>query len=312
MLEECDLIQVVSGSPAWALVAREIDRPVALQVATFAAVEREERFREEGGLVTAWRRLMTRVTDRLDRKALREVDRVFVENRWMEETATRWTEPQKVVLAPPGVDTEFFRPPSGPSTPEPGPILSVARFDDRRKNVRLLFEAYAELCAARDDPPLLVLAGKSGPRPKDWRRAEELGIRHRVRFHERVERSRLAELYRQASLFVLSSSEEGLGIVLLEAMASGLPVVSTATEGAREAVEDGVTGILTPVGDASALFRAMDRLLGDSKLRGRMGSKGRVRAENRYSREAAGRRFLAGYRELLGMGPQDADPTARA
>lgn len=307
-LRKCDLIHVVAGSPAWGLAVGDADRPVALQVATLAAVEREERFRQERGLVTTWRRLMTMLTARLDRKAIQAADRVFVLNPWMERTASSWTDSNKVVLAPPGVDVDYFRPSPRVRKSEPGYILSVGRFHDRRKNVSLLFEAYAELRNSQPYPPPLVLVGKTGPREVDWSRARQLGIRDHIEFYDSVPRSELTELYREASLLALSSSEEGLGLVILEGMASGLPVVSTATEGAREAVVDGKTGLLTPVGDAVALGEAMSRLLGDSGLLREMGRAGRIRAERRYSTEAAGRRFLATYRELLGIGDRRATP----
>lgn len=300
-LRECDLVQVVCGSPAWGVLAQEADRPLALQVATLATVERRERFRQEWGLLTTWRRVMTGITARFDRKGIRMADRVFVENRWVKETVKNWTDPAKVVLAPPGVDTEFFHPSSRSSTSGPSYILSVGRFGDRRKNVRLLFEAYADLSLRDEDRPSLVLAGMSAPRDEDWRTAEILGIGDQVRFHQNVSRSRLAELYRNATVFVLSSSEEGLGIVILEAMASGIPVVSTATQGAQEAVDDGRTGILTPVRDASSLSRAMEHLLTNPKLRDHMGRMGRLRTERRFSKDAAGKPFLDGYRELLGL-----------
>lgn len=300
-LRECDLIQVVAGCPAWGLVAREAGRPLVLQVATLAAVERAERFRQEGGLITVWRRFMTRITAHLDREGVRSADRIFVLNSWMKRTVEKWAHPDKVIVAPPGVDTDLFHPLSRASRSDTDYILSVGRFDDRRKNVRLLFEAYAHLCRNLEDVPPMILAGRTGPRDEDWRRADELEIRERVRFREDVPRSRLAELYRKASLFVLASSEEGLGIVILEAMASGLAVVSTATEGARTAVKDRRTGLLTPVGDATALSRAMGRLLTDPGLRREMGREGHIRAEERFSRDAAGRRFLAAYLEILGV-----------
>ena len=65
----------------------------------------------------------------------------------------------------------------------------------------------------------------------------------------------LVELYRGAALLALSSDEEGLGLVILEAMASGIPVVSTACGGPQTSVVDGETGFLTPVGDAAAPTR---------------------------------------------------------
>jgi len=109
----------------------------------------------------------------------------------------------------------------------------------------------------------------------------------------------LAELYRNALFFVLSSNEEGLGIVILEAMASGLPVVSTACGGPATSLVHGETGLLTPVGDARALADAMQTLLGDSDLRRRMGTEGRRVAEERFSLAAAGKVFLDSYDEVF-------------
>lgn len=309
-LRKCDLVQVVAGSPAWGLVAQCVDLPVALQVATLSSVERRERLRREGGLITHWRQFMTQFTDRLDRNGIRAADCIFVENTWMKRTVQEWTDSERVYLAPPGVDTEFFRPSRDGVNTDRDYILSVGRFADRRKNVPLLFEAYARLHRTKEDPPPLLMAGKTGPRAGDWRMADDLGIRDRIQFHENVPRQRLAELYRRASFFVLASSEEGLGIVLLEAMASGLPVVSTATEGACEAVEDGTTGIITPLNDAGSLSQAMRRLVVNRTLRAKMGRRARARVRAKYSREAAGRRFLAGYRALLNrtlLNPKDGD-----
>jgi glycosyltransferase involved in cell wall biosynthesis len=106
-------------------------------------------------------------------------------------------------------------------------------------------------------------------------------------------------VYRQASLFVLSSNEEGLGIVILEAMASGLPVVGTRCGGPETCVVEGETGYLVPVGDAEALARSMQVLLEDRALGQQMGKAGRMLVESRFSIEAAGRPFLEVYDRLL-------------
>ena len=304
MLEEFDLVQIVAGSPAYALVARDFPGPVALQVATLAAVERRERFRREKNPVGVWRRAMTWVTSRLDRAGAAVADRIFVENEWMMRTLSTWTVPERVVLAPPGVDTKLFHP--GPSkydaTGADGYILSVGRFADPRKSVRLLFEAYARLRARFSACPRLVLAGESGPSPADWARARELGVDGALFWHGRVSRERLAELYRGARLFVFPSAEEGLGLVLLEAMACGVPVVATRTEGARQALEDGRSGLLVPVGDALGLAIAMEKVITDTGLRDAMGRRARVLAETRYCEEATAPVFLETYRRLLGAG----------
>lgn len=298
-LRACDLIQVISGTPAWGVVAAASGRPLVLMCATLAAMERRERFRQESGVVTLWRRLMTKVTRRMDRMGVGLADRVLVLNRCMEEVARRWTDPDRVVLAPPGVDLDLFRPAPPGGEAERKYVLSVGRFDDHRKNVRLLFEAYSRFRHLVDDPPDLVLVGRTGPRREDWMRARALGIRDHVRFHRDVARSRLVRIYRNASVFALSSSEEGLGLVILEAMASGVPVVCTATEGALHVVSHGETGLLVPPRDSIALGSAMARVWDDESLRSGLGRKGRIRAEEHFGADAASRPVLEAYRAVI-------------
>lgn len=301
LLEDCDLVQVVAGSPAYALVARDFSGPVALQVATLAAVEREERFRRENGVVATWRKAMTGITSRLDRAGARVPDRIFVENDWMRRTLSSWVGPEKLLLAPPGVDTSFFRPPGSDhhrGEPE-GYILSVGRFGDPRKNVGLLFEAFARLEDRTRANVELVLAGESEPSNADLERMRELGIGESVQWKGEVSDEQLAELYRGAKLFVLSSTEEGLGLVLLEAMASGLPVVSTRTEGACQVIDEGSSGFLVDVGDAAGLASAMGKVLDYAPLRRQMGRQAREMVEARYSKEVAAEAFLSSYRDLL-------------
>jgi glycosyltransferase involved in cell wall biosynthesis len=176
----------------------------------------------------------------------------------------------------------------------------VGRFGDPRKNVLLLFEAYRMLRERLPDAPGLLLVGECPP-PGDWATAEQWGIADWIDVQVDVPSEELPALYRQASLFVLPSNEEGLGIVLLEAMASGLPVVSTRSGGPETCVVEGETGYLTPVGDAEALASRMQTLLEDTDLRRHMGKAGRRMVETRFSIEAAGRPFLEVYDRLLGL-----------
>ena len=92
---------------------------------------------------------------------------------------------------------------------------------------------------------------------------------------------------------------QGLGIVILEAMACGLPVVSTDCGGPATAIVPDKTGLLIPVGDAEALAGAMCALLEDPAQRIRMGAAGRRRVEERFSIERAGLVYLEVYRRLL-------------
>ena len=83
-------------------------------------------------------------------------------------------------------------------------------------------------------------------------------------------------------LYVLSSYAEGLPISIVEAMAAGKPVVSTRVAGSEDAVSDGVTGLLVPPADASALAEAIARLLDDADLRRRFGQAGQREAARRF------------------------------
>jgi glycosyltransferase involved in cell wall biosynthesis len=202
----------------------------------------------------------------------------------------------KVSIGPPGLDTELFRP--AKYNPN-GYILSVGRFSDPRKNIGTLFKAYSVLRSRRPSTPSLVLSGFVGPKPEDWDLADRLGIRSYVHFKEKPTTAELVKLYQDAALFVLSSDEEGFGIVLLEAMATGTPVVCTRCGGPEDIISHGETGYLTPVNDPGALAIRMEELLADPLLRERIGAAGREIVERRFSLTAAGKAYLDKYDELL-------------
>lgn len=303
ILNEYDLIQVVAGHPAWALPTKNVDPPVALQVATLANVERSMKLREGGGLVGTWRAMMTKVATWLGDRALREVDAVFVENEWMHEYVEETASSTQTVFAPPGVDAETFTPSSTPFE-ERKYLLSVGRFGDPRKNPSLLFRAYAQMREKMGEKtPPLVLAGRTEPTPQAWEVAERTGVRGHITFLKDVSQERLVELYREAKLFLLSSDEEGLGLVILEAMSCGIPVVSTACGGPSTVVQDGKTGRLVPPRDAEKLADASIDLLQDSSLLRSYGQRSRDRIVNEFSEEATIRQFVSVYEDLLDSEP---------
>lgn len=300
LLRSYDLIQVVAGTPPWAHVAKEVDVPVALQVATLTRVEREGQGSHASVARRIWQSGMTRVATWMEDAISEFVDAIFVENAWMHNHYSNSKAQDAVHFAPPGVDTSLFHPPEEPSSRE-NYILCVGRLDDPRKNIGLLFRAYYKLrqLSPTGSMPRLVLAGLSGPSDRDWRLASDLGIRHAIQMHEQVPKQDLAELYRRARLFVLSSNEEGFGIVLAEAMASGTPVVSTDCGGPSTLIEHEETGLLTPTGNSEALAEAMKDLLTHPEVAQQIGDAGRVRIEEKFSNQAAGRRYLRVYDGLL-------------
>ena len=291
-----DLVQVVAGTPAWAGAVLPAAAPVVLQVASLV---RWERVAFPGRFLGTWRRAMTAATTRLERAALRAVDAVLVENTDM-LSAVRATGQHRVVLAPPGVDTEIYRPATDGWHPD-GHLLSVCRLADPRKGIDRTLHAYAALLRLRDPAPALVLAGR-GTLPDALRRlVRDLGLTARVHVRENPDAAELVELYRGTSVFVQTSHEEGLGVSVLEAMACGLPVVATSTAGSRETVADGRTGHLLsqPFSPGDFAVRIGDLLSAGTPF----AEAARERCVSTFSTTATLRRFTDTYATLLDRRP---------
>jgi glycosyltransferase involved in cell wall biosynthesis len=295
-LQSFDLIQVVAGTPAMGNTLARVQVPTCLFVATTIRRERTSLLSGTSGVRGLWARVMTGINAWSERRALRLVDHVFVLSEYTRSQLSPMMPEEKLSLGWPGIETGLYHPPT--RYPDDGYILSVGRHGDPRKNVRLLLEAYGRLRQRLPNVPQLLLVGDR-PRPADWALAVEWGIADHIDVRVNVTPEALPSVYRQASLFVLSSNEEGLGIVILEAMASGLPVVGTRCGGPETCVVEGETGYLVPVGDAEALARSMQVLLEDRALGQQMGKAGRMLVESRFSIEAAGRPFLGVYDRLL-------------
>ena len=302
LLQGCDLIQVVAGAPCWAMPVVGLDVPVVLQTATLTTVERRMRASLERGPLALWRAIMTRMVAKLDEAGLRRVDAVLVENPWMRDYSEAAVKglPVRVVYAPPGVNIEVFRPLKPGEAQAATPfILAVGRFSDLRKNPILLLEAYARLLKKRDDGLELVLAGAAAPDHRFWARARALGLGDRIRLVLAPGQDELATLFRQAQCVALPSDEEGFGVVVIEAMASAVPVVSTRCGGPDGIITDGVDGYLVDRDDADAMAERIGQLVGDRDAAKAMGLRARATVEARYSDKVAGDVYLNLYDELL-------------
>jgi glycosyltransferase involved in cell wall biosynthesis len=297
LLRQYDLVQVVAGSPAWGMVVGRPTAPVSIFAATTVRQERTALISTARGWRRIWLAAMTAITARIEYRALSLMTHVFAESEYTLGLFSEYVEPRRLQLGPPGVDTRLFAPAAAYASD--GYVLSVGRFRDPRKNVRLLMDAYSQLKFLTPQPPRLVLVGSSGISPEDMVYAHRLGIADEICVLSDVPLSDLPDIYRGASLFVLASDEEGLGVVILEAMACGLPVISTDCGGPSTAVRHGVTGLLTPVGRAGDLAEAMQSLLVNLDLRRTMGCQARSRVEEDFALETAGRAYLDVYDQLM-------------
>jgi glycosyltransferase involved in cell wall biosynthesis len=141
------------------------------------------------------------------------------------------------------------------------------------KNLPMLLQAFASVRAAIPDA-VLVLAGDMA-RTDIPARIAAAGLTEAVRLPGAVPHADLPALYQAATVYALSSNYEGLPGVLLEASAAALPIVSTANNGSKDLIRDGVTGLLTPIGDAKAMSEALIALLHDPARRAQMGAAAR-------------------------------------
>jgi glycosyltransferase involved in cell wall biosynthesis len=201
-----------------------------------------------------------------------------------------------------GVDLERFRP--NETSTASGLILHVGRLVEK-KGTKVLLEALRmnALTGAR-----LVIIGDGPLRGALERQARGLG--DRVRFLGALPSDEIANWMRRASVLAAPSvtapdgDAEGLPNVVVEAAASGLPVVGTMHSGIPEAIEDAVTGFLVPEGDAEALGLRLADILGSEQLRRDLGAAARRLAERKFDRQMLTKRLEAIYDEVAGFDRQ--------
>ena len=204
--------------------------------------------------------------------------------------------PGRVVVVPNGIEPERF----GPGV-EPFPqyrdgrptILFVGRYNDARKGFKYLTRAIALVRAQYPDVRLLVV-GRGQPN-RYLRFIESHGLERNVEFVGFASGEELPRYYASADLFCSpATGRESFGLVVMEAMASGTPVVTTAIPGHQGILTNGVEGLMVEPASAQALAMAMVRLLSDRSLARAMGEAGRATALQ-YSWDEVGKQVVAEY-----------------
>ena len=238
------------------------------------------------------------------RPTMRQAARLVLPSGFLQEVFDAHGMPGTVV--PNIVDLSRFRP-GPPAPPEAPPRLLVAR------NLEPLYDNASALRAfaivRRHHPAARLVVAGSGPEgPALERLAIELGLDDAVRFAGRVGRDEMAALLRDSSVALNPSLADNMPNSVLEALASGVPVVSTNVGGVPFIVADGTSALLVPPRDPQAMAAAVLRLLGDPALAARLAAAG-LQEARRYTWERVAPLWAEAYRAALGARPPR---TARA
>lgn len=230
------------------------------------------------------------------RIATRLVVETELEARLVREFAPR----DRIRVIPPGIDLDAWSAADGPPPVGlPARFLLYAGRVAANKRLDQIVEALA-MIPAPERLPLVIMGRDWGERARLEGLARARGVGGQVQFLDHVDRpADYRAVFRRATLFVLPSEWEAFGLVLLEAMVAGVPIVASEVGGVPEVLEAGRCGRLVPFGDPGRLARAVQGLLADPAERERLVREGRRRVQQ-LSWDRAAQAHAALYRELAG------------
>ncbi len=213
-------------------------------------------------------------------------------------------DPGKIEVVPNGIDTEVFKPCTDIKR-RPYRIMATASADAPLKGLDYLLNAIA---LSTHQYPLieLVVLGKLKEDGESKKIIARLGLAERIHFVSGIETEALVRLYAESTLVVVPSIYEGFGLPAGEAMACGLPVISTNGGALPEVVGD--CGIIVPTRDAQAIADAIDTLFRHPERREQLGLRARQRILEHFSWKIAARQMLALYAHMIGL--EECDVTA--
>lgn len=212
-------------------------------------------------------------------------------------------EPGRIHVVYNGIDTRRFVPrisrqeARSKLSVKPGvSVISIVARLEEQKNHRMFLEVASLMSKARSDVSFLIV-GDGSLRTDLEKESRNRGLDGVLTFLGN--RPNVEEVLWASDVSVLTSNYEGLSNVLLESMASGLPVVATDFAGVEELVEDGKTGVVVPRGNAGEMAESIASLLDNQDLRKRLGESGRIAVCDRFGLDAMSRRLLEVYEGAL-------------
>ena len=250
-------------------------------------------YRETNPVLATYLYLMERLIPRVYRRCLIEV----VSESCRDELVRMGISTDRISVVHNGLNTRIFEGRKDSDRKEPGLIVYLGRLK-KYKNVDHLIQAMAivrkEVPGAR-----LMIVGTGDRRRALETLTRSMGLGEVVEFTGYVSEEEKIRLLTRAELAAYPSSKEGWGITVIEANACGVPVVATRVAGLRDAVVDGETGLLTPLGDREAMARALIGLLRDPEERERLGRNALARSR-RYTWEDTARQTVRMIQRTMG------------
>ena len=217
------------------------------------------------------------------------------------------TDVSRFTIVPGAVNTNRFTPrtdwQAGKFIDERQPILLYHGRVDRRKGALDLVEAFAELLEEIEAQPQLIYSGIGPDSEAVKTRVETLNLTKNVRLLGYADYEKVPEIYRRADVFVSPTYAEGFSNTILEAMATGLAIVSTNAVGVVDCLRDGENGLLVAPGDVAELKNALREILTNHELRKNLARNALEECRNVYSWEKIGRQIVGIYERVKHQKP---------
>lgn len=243
------------------------------------------------------------------KQILKNAEKIIVTSLDYGRNSELWAIPsiqEKVVEIPNGVDIDRFNPKinreeikTRHNLEDIDIVLFVGALDKAHyfKGVEYLLQSFANI---KNKNSVLVIVGDGDLKEYYMKLAEKLGLKNRTLFTGRVSSEDLPKYYASADVVVLPSITmgEAFGLVLIEGMATGKPVIATNLPGVRTVVDNGINGYIVKPRDIKELSEKMSYLLENEKTRKKFGKRGRKKVEKMYSWEKIGKKLVEVYKNL--------------
>lgn len=247
---------------------------------------------QERALIRRWHSFLN-----MQKKVIRQLRNIVTVSDCSRQDIARdfGLQPAGISVAHNGIDIEVFKPVPGVAR-NPLRLMATCSADAPLKGLRYLLHAYARLLERYPDLELLLVS-KPNPGGKTEQLVHRLGLADKVQFVNGISTEQMVRYYAEAAIAVVPSVYEGFGLPAGEAMACGVPVVSTDGGALPEVVGD--AGVIVPAKNVDALVEAIDALLQNPQARADLAARGKARIERHFCWHVCARQMTDYYRQVL-------------